>query len=247
MSLFPALTRFLRAEHDLRPIDGDLLLIGRQRMEQSEQTDKEFFASFCNANFHALDVSDFEGADVIHDLNYPLPPELHGIADFIFDGSCLDNIFNTAGAMQSLSRLLRPGGRIVLMEHGTSFQGPGAPAGALMTFSPEWFFNFFAAGDYADCQTYLGIFPMGMFHKRGWLIEQWEPFDEHDNPVNATPMCGDFVNIVIAEKGITTPDEIMPIQAQYRIMHGSENARYVAAHHRYKNSARRAHHAGLLT
>lgn len=248
MSLFPALAKLIRAEHDHRPIDGDLLLIGRQRVEGSEQTDKELFASFCNARFHALDVSNFEGADILHDLNYPLPPHLYGIADFIFDGSCLDNIFDVGNAMRSLSRLLRPGGRIVLMEHGTSFQGPGAPAGALITFSPEWFFNFFAAHGYDDCQVYLGIFPLGMFHKSGWLIEQWEPFDEHDNPVNATPLCGDFVNIVIAEKGVNNPDDVVvPIQAQYRIMHASaENSRYVAAHRRYKTSARRAHHAPLL-
>lgn len=241
MSLFPAVMDLLRAEAAFKPITGDLLLIGRQRVEDSEQTDQEFFASFCSAKFHALDVSDFEGADVIHDLNVRLPQHLHGIADFIFDGSCLDNIFNTAGAMWSLSRLLRPGGRIVLMEHGTPFQGPGAPAGALMTFSPEWFFDFFAASGYADCQVYLGVFPWGMF-KGGWQIRQWLPFDDHDNPVSPTPMCGDFVNIVIAEKSITTPIEAMPIQAQYRIMHGSENARYLAAHHRYRNSARRAHH-----
>src|SRR5262245_8544862 len=168
MSLFPAVMQLLRNEHAFRPIDGDLLLIGRQRVEDSEQTDKEFFASFCNARFNALDVSPFEGANIIYDLNYPLPPVLHGIADFIFDGSCLDNIFDTGQAMRSLSRLLRPGGRIVLMEHGTPFQGPGAPAGALMTFSPEWFFNFFAINRYADCQVYLGRFPSGMF-KQDWI------------------------------------------------------------------------------
>lgn len=247
MSLFPALTKLIRAEHDLRPIEGDLLLIGRQRMEGSQQTDIEFFASFCKARFHALDVSNFEGADVLHDLNYPLPAHLYGIADFIFDGSCLDNIFDVGNAMRSLSRLLRPGGRIVLMEHGTPFQGPGAPAGALTTFSPEWFFNFFAATGYADCQNYLGVFPFGMFGQ-DWVVKQWEPFDAHDNPVSATPICGDFVNIVIAEKGVGLDnDSVIPTQAQYRLMHKSaENSRYVAAYRRYKVSARRAHHARLL-
>ena len=245
MSLFPAVMDLLRAEAAFKPITGDLVLIGRQRVEHSEQTDKEFFATLGDASFHALDVSDFEGADIIHDLNAPLPRHLYGIADFIFDGSCLDNIFNTAAAMRTLSRLLKPGGRIVLMEHGTAFQGPGAPAGALMTFSPEWFFDFFAAFDYADCQIYLAVFPWGMF-RGDWSVRQWEPFDAHDNPVSPTPMCGDFVNIVIAEKGLGTPVEIMPIQAQYRLMHGSENNRYVEAHRRYKTSERHKHHAAIL-
>ena len=238
MSIFPAVIKLLKREHDFKPITGDLLLIGRQSIECSEQTDKDFFASFCDARFHALDVSDYEGADIIHDLNAPLPGHLAGVADFIFDGSCLDNIFDVGNAMRSLSRLLRPGGRIMLMEHGTAIQG------ALMTFSPEWFFNFFAANGYADCQVYLGIFPFGM---RGeWFLRLWEPFDLDENPAPATPGCGHFVNLVIAEKGPDSTDDRIPIQAQYRVMHQSENARYLAAYHRYKANRRRGHIAFIL-
>lgn len=233
MSIFPAVIDLLHREHAFKPITGDLVLIGRQTIEQSTQTDVELFASFCDARFHALDVSDYEGADIIHDLNVPLPGHLAGVADFIFDGSCLDNIFDVGNAMRSLSRLLRPGGRIVLMEHGTAIQG------ALMTFSPEWFFNFFAANDYADCQVHLGLFPGGM--RKEWFMRLWEPFDEHENPVPATPMCGDFVNLVIAEKGTASKDSSIPIQAQYRVMHRSSNKPYVAAYHRYKGSPRRLH------
>lgn len=235
MSLFPAVMNLLRAESAFKPITGDLLLIGRQTVEESKLTDNEFFAGLGDARFHALDVSDYEGADVIHDLNAPLPPHLWGSADFIFDGSCLDNIFDIGNAMRSLSRLLRPGGRIVLMEHGTAIQG------ALMTFSPEWFFNFFAVNGYADCQVYLGLFPFGMRHE--WLVRQWEPFDEHGNPVPATPDCGDFVNLVIAEKGPASTDARIPIQAQYRAMHNSENGQYVLASRNYQASARRQHHS----
>jgi SAM-dependent methyltransferase len=234
MSIFPAIIDLLHREHSFKPITGDLVLIGRQSIECSTLTDQEFFASFCDARFHALDVSEYEGADIIHDLNQPLPEELVGCADFVFDGSCLDNIFDVGNAMRCLSRLLRPGGRIVLMEHGTAIQG------ALMTFSPEWFFNFFAANDYADCQVYLGLFPFGM--RKEWWLCLWEPFDADDNPVPATPMCGDFVNVVIAEKGPASNDSRVPIQAQYRLMHRSSNKPYVAAYHRYKASSRRVHY-----
>ncbi len=240
MSLFPAVMNLLECEHEHKPITGDLLLIGRQTIETtgkqtipSDITDQDFFASFCDARFHALDVSNYEGADIIQDLNQPLPKSLYGIADFIFDGSCLDNIFDVGTAMRSLSQLLRPGGRIVLMEHGTAIQG------ALTAFSPEWFFNFFAANDYDDCQSYLGLFPFGM--RQGWILRLWEPFDEHENPVPASPMCGDFVNIVIAEKGPKSTDDQIPIQAQYRAMHKTDKEKYRAAYRRYKASDRRSH------
>lgn len=225
----------IRHEHAFRPIDGDLLLIGRQSIELSKQTDNEFFASFSPARFHALDVSDYEGADIIHDLNEPLPAGLHGTADFIFDGSCLDNIFDVAIAMRSLSKLLRPGGRIVMMEHGTAIQG------ALTVFSPEWFFNFFAVNDYADCQIFLGTFPRNDKMRGPWDLHIWKPFDKHGNAVSASPDCGDFVNLVIAEKGESSTDDRVPIQAQYRRMHNVGEDVYVAAHHRYKASKRRSH------
>lgn len=232
MSLFPAVMDMLRAEHAFRPLAGDLVLIGRQTVEHSAITDKEFFASFCEARFHALDVSDYEGADIIHDLNTPLPPHLYGIADFIFDGSCLDNIFDVGNAMRSLSRLLRPGGRVMLMEHGTAIQG------ALTCFSPEWFFNFFAGNSYEDCQINLGLFPFGM--EMEWFVRPWEPYDAHGNPVPATPRCGDFVNIVLAEKGAQSRDDCRPVQAQYRTVYQSrEHAHYLAAHQRYRKSKRR--------
>jgi SAM-dependent methyltransferase len=233
MSIFPAIIELLHREHAFKPITGDLVLIGKQSIEQSTQTDIELFASLCDARFHALDVSDYEGADIIHDLNQPLPQALVGCADFIFDGSCLDNIFDVGTAMRSLSRLLRPGGRIVLMEHGTAIQN------ALTTFSPEWFFNFFAANEYEDCQVYLGLFPFGM--RKEWWLCLWEPFDQHDNPVPATPLCGDFFNLVIAEKGASSTDDRIPIQAQYRVMHHASVKPYVRAYHRYKGSERRQH------
>jgi SAM-dependent methyltransferase len=232
MSLFPAVMHLIKQEHALRPITGDLLLIGRQTIEQSEQTDKEFFASFTDARFHALDVSDYEGADIIHDLNTALPSALHRTADFIFDGSCLDNIFNVGKAMRSLSQLLRPGGRIMLMEHGTAIQG------ALTVFSPEWFFNFFAVNDYADCQIIIGLLSPPLLMRAKWMLRLWEPFDEHENPVPATLKCGDFVNLVIAEKGPHSMDDRVPIQAQYR---RRDKEQYVTAYHRYKGSKRRGH------
>lgn len=238
MSIFPAVIDMIRAEHNYRAITGDVLLIGRQPIEGSSQTDKELFG-FPGATFHALDVSDYEGADIICDLNLPLPQQLCGIADFIFDGSCLDNIFDPANALRSFSKLLRPGGRMMLMEHGTAIQG------ALAVFSPEWFFDYFAVNDYADCQITLFSFPDGMWKQ--WVRHRWEPFDAFGVPVSATPGVppapltgiGDFVSIIIAEKGEHSTDHKTPIQGQYRIIHGSGNEQYLAAHQVYMASRRR--------
>ena len=60
-----------------------------------------------------LDHSDYEGADLLFDLNEPLPPELEGTFDLIIDGGTLDNVFNPTQAMMNIARMLRAGGRVL--------------------------------------------------------------------------------------------------------------------------------------
>src|SRR5258708_7633099 len=233
MSIFPAIIRLLKAEHAYRPIKGDLVLIGRQRVELPEPTsDVELFASFCSARVRALDVSPYEGAEIIHDLCTPLPDNLKGTADFIFDGSCLDNLFDPGMAIRSLSAMLRPGGRIMLFEHSTAIQG------ALVSFSPEWFFDFFAANHYEDCQIKLGMFTS---MQEAWILQDWLPFDDKEKPVTASPDVGNFVSIVLAEKGRASTDDVLPIQGYYREVHRAISFvdPYMATHRKYLKSARR--------
>src|SRR4051794_12845528 len=48
---------------------------------------RSFFRSLGFERCLALDVSDYEGAEILHDLNRPDPPEEHrGVADLVFDG-----------------------------------------------------------------------------------------------------------------------------------------------------------------
>ena len=72
-----------------------------------------FFGLFSEANVQALDVSDYEGAEILHDMNLPIPDSLEQKFDFILDGGCLDNIFAPNETIKNIAKLLRPGGRVV--------------------------------------------------------------------------------------------------------------------------------------
>jgi hypothetical protein len=61
----------------------------------------------------ALDHSNYEGAEIIHNLTTPVPPELRKRADFILDGSPLDNVFDPATVITNFAEMLRPGGRLI--------------------------------------------------------------------------------------------------------------------------------------
>lgn len=258
MSILPQVARMIVKEYLHRPIIGDVVLIGRQSVLLSEKealdlirsegliplpsyirevdgttrdrggiTDRAFFSMFTDAKVIALDVSPYEGAEIVHDLNVPLPEKYYGTADFIFNGSCMDNLFDPANAIKCMSKMLKPKGRVMHIEHGTPVNN------AMLSYSPEWFFGYYAINDYADCRIYICAF--GSSTVNPWRVYRWLPFTEKlfYSPNNMG--VGDFYNMVIADKGLTGTDDKTPIQLLYIPLqqpNGSELA-YVTKHRQY--------------
>lgn len=114
-------------------------------------TDAAIFRALGVDNIHALDISDYEGADVIHDLNRPLPENMKGICDFIVDGSTMDNTFNSARVLRSYCELLRPGGRLLAWN---AFSPHNTPYSIL---PPQTMLDYFVVNRFADCKIYVTI------------------------------------------------------------------------------------------
>ena len=64
-------------------------------------TDRSIFHALGIDGVKALDASAYEGAEIVHDLNRPLPDNLKATADFIVDGSTLDNVFDPAMTLRN--------------------------------------------------------------------------------------------------------------------------------------------------
>lgn len=80
----------------------------------------------------SLDFSDYQGASIVHDLNQPIPEDLEGQFDFVFDGGTLEHVFNIPVAFENVFRMLKPGGRLVSANGLNGWPGHG-----LYQFSPE--------------------------------------------------------------------------------------------------------------
>ena len=87
----------------------------------------------------SLDVSDFEGAEVVHDLNKPLPDQFKERFDLVYDGGTLEHVFNFPLALQNCMEMLRPGGRLIIHTGTNNWCGHG-----FYQFSPELFFRVFS-------------------------------------------------------------------------------------------------------
>ena len=105
---------------------------------------KTLFKSLGFQTIQALDVSEFEGAEIIHDLNNPeLPRNLHERFDVIIDHGTLEHVFHIPNALNNLFRMLKVGGRLIhasptsnLVDHG------------FYMFSPTFFYDFYLTNNW---------------------------------------------------------------------------------------------------
>lgn len=76
---------------------------------------RTFFSllGFSNSNVTALDASNYEGAELVHDLNIPIDQAHHGQYDFIIDCGTLHYVFSVKDALFNVARLCKVGGVIV--------------------------------------------------------------------------------------------------------------------------------------
>lgn len=172
-------------------------------------SDRCFFSMFTDATVKAMDVSEYEKADYIHDLNQPLPLGLHGIADFIFNGSVLDDLFNPGQAIRSMSEMLRPRGRIMHCEAGAQL-GTG---NAYVAYSPAWFHDFYAVNRYVNCDVWV----CAVTDLAGpWSVYKWSRGEAF------RPDGRFFVNMVVADKGEHSDSGKMPVRSSYNVLHGGD-------------------------
>lgn len=172
-----------------------LLMLGRQKMHISRQHLKDaadarldqispgltidkltdstdyaepFFQALGITEVTSLDYSDYEGADIVHDLNEPIPEALHGRYDIVLDGGTLEHVFDVKTAMNNAHDLVAPGGTFIGISPGNNFFAHG-----FYQFSPDVVFSFWKRGKgcaISNC-TFLPEFP----RDKPWEIE--DPYE----------------------------------------------------------------------
>ena len=76
---------------------------------------------------------------MIHDLNLPVPPELHERYDLIIDGGTLEHVFHVPIAMENCMKMTKTGGHVVIITNINNLVGHG-----FYHFSPDFFFRAFS-------------------------------------------------------------------------------------------------------
>lgn len=100
------------------------------------KTSNDFFYLLGAEEVSAMDISDYEGATILHDLNQPIGDELKEKFTFVLDGGTLEHIFNFPNALSNAMKMVKVGGHLVIITGGNNFFGHG-----FYQFSPELFYR----------------------------------------------------------------------------------------------------------
>ncbi|MCB1506293.1 MAG: FkbM family methyltransferase [Hyphomicrobiaceae bacterium] len=159
----PAFEFLLRAHQELGDF-GRTVVLGRQRLLVRNDQEKQAFGAKLNKYrpdlsmddiahdyvdglidklggrpCHFMDNSAYEGAQVIHDLNEPLPEKLRNSYDTVIDVGALEHVFNIGTGMKNMAEMVAPGGQFLCLNIANNHLGHG-----FWQFSPEVFFRTFS-------------------------------------------------------------------------------------------------------
>ncbi|NGZ94829.1 MAG: hypothetical protein CV089_01625 [Nitrospira sp. WS110] len=102
---------------------------------------REVFLKLGFSQIDALDYSEFEGANVIHDLNSSdIPSNCEGLYDTIIDHGTLEHVFHLPNALFALFKFLKVGGRLITSSPGNGFFDHG-----FYMLQPTLLYDFYSA------------------------------------------------------------------------------------------------------
>jgi SAM-dependent methyltransferase len=90
-------------------------------------------------NVDTMDYSPYENATIVHDLNLPVPEELHDKYDYILDCGTMEHIFDVKTVTDNIKKMLKVGGVFSIVTPCNNFAGHG-----FYQFSPELFRTVFS-------------------------------------------------------------------------------------------------------
>lgn len=138
-------------------------------------SDRSFFRLLGFSEVRSCDFSDWEGADVLLDLNGEVPEALAGRFDVVFEAGTIQHVFHLPNVLRNVHRLLKTGGRVI---HGMAPSSNHVDHGFYM-FSPTLFWDYYTANHYRiESELIFEFLPTwlgGKFTSSRWKVYRYAP------------------------------------------------------------------------
>ncbi len=178
---------------------------------EQNASDVAFFRMLGVKQTRAIDYSDFEGAEIVADLNQPIRDELHEQFDIVVDSGTIEHIFDTRAVLMNIGRMLRPGGRVIHMTPCNNFANHG-----FFQISPTLLIDYYQANAFRDVNAWVAAQTTADPATSDWELFQLDP---RRQPVMMTSRQK-LLTLVVAEKHEDSTFEAIPLQSYYREQFG---------------------------
>lgn len=167
-------------------------------------SDQVFFQLLMGLSVAALDVSDYEGAEYIWDLNNPIPNDWAHKFGTVIDSGSLEHVFNIKQALINMNRLTKPSGKIIHITPANNYLEHG-----FFQFSPTLFVDYYGVNAFKKLSCII-IEQSTLDGNTSWHAWQWDVRRPYTNLITKK-MTALFVS---AEKDENSTEDITPQQGQ---------------------------------
>jgi hypothetical protein len=159
----------------------------------------------------SMDISTFEKATVIHDLNLPIPETLKRKYTVVFDGGTLEHVFHFPQAIKNCMDMLQVNGHFISITPTNNQCGHG-----FYQFSPELFFSLFEAKHGFK----IKMIAIGVDTPHTGLREWYEVASPHvvKRRVTLSNSLPTYLMIIAQKVGDTENVHLRPMQSDYQLI-----------------------------
>lgn len=165
-----------------------------------------FFQMLGIDNHQSLDVSDRDGATIIHNLNAAVPADLQERFAFVLDSGTIEHIFDVAAVLKNIVHMTRLGGFAAHFTPASNYVNHG-----FYSFSPTLFYDFYSLNGFANFESYL------LFIDKDDYLKPCSYLEYHHKNYNPIFLNSDkLVLFAFAAQKVKTVAEIaIPAQGMY--------------------------------
>lgn len=170
--------------------------------------DNSFFKSLGFETVNALDVSPYQGADVLHDLNSKsIPDGCREKFDLVLDGGTLEHVFDICSALRSVCEMTKVGGRIIHISPMSNCADHG-----FYSFSPTLFADFYSTNGFAINRLTVSRF------EKDPVNDEWEYIEYHPDDFGTLGALspGTYFVMACVRRLSTSSANCVPQQGFYR-------------------------------
>ncbi len=167
-------------------------------------SDRVFFTLLTGSPCLTLDVSDYEGAEYVWDLNEKIPDHWAHTFHTVIDSGSLEHVFNISQALVNMNLLTAKEGRIIHITPANNYLEHG-----FYQFSPTLFIDYYGVNKFKKLSCKV-IQQSTWDGSKGWRSWEWNVKRAYSNLITKKMT----VLFISAEKDVLSTEEVTPQQGQ---------------------------------